>query len=146
MVIGRNSFIAIAIALMLGGCASTSASRGGGDPLERMLMGQSNLQGAELSAAITKAEAFPLGSEKNPVRVSMPTGERAYLSQLRCSDGKAPNFDRSGSTAPGPYGNIQDLYALSCATGIPATASVYMDMYHAGFKETRAVPGFTIVP
>jgi hypothetical protein len=75
----------------------------------------------------------------------MPVGERAYLARLRCSDGNAPAFERAGSVGAGPYGKIMDLYHLKCLTGQPATASVYMDMYH-DHVEDRPVPGFTIKP
>lgn len=101
---------------------------------------------AQLKKAIAAAQAFPLGSEKNPVRSDMPPGERAYLSRLRCSDGTPPRFDRAGDVGPGPYGGILDLYDLRCASGQPATSEVYVDMYHPGYQEPQAVPGFTIVP
>jgi hypothetical protein len=100
---------------------------------------------AELNRAIAKAAAFPLGDEKNPVRVNMPPGEQAYLARLRCSDGTAPAYRRDGSLGTGVYGNILDLYSVSCATGAPAAAKVHMDMYHPDHSETRAIPGFTIV-
>lgn len=99
-------------------------------------------KGAALQAAIAQAAGSPLGSQANPVRVTMPAGERAYLSHLRCSDGKAPEFGRVGSTGIGPYGMILDLFELRCAYGQPASAKVYMDMYHS-YNETAAVPGFT---
>ena len=87
----------------------------------------------------------PLGSEENPVRASGPPGQRAYLARLRCSDGSPPAFERGGSVGARPYGSIMDVYALRCAAGQPAQASVYMDMYH-DHVEDRPVPGFTIVP
>ncbi|RYY28275.1 MAG: hypothetical protein EOP62_03500 [Sphingomonadales bacterium] len=99
------------------------------------------LTGKKLAAAIKKADAEPLGSEKNPVRVSMPAGQRAYLSRLRCANGSRPAFERGGSTGIGPFGNILDVYGVRCAGA--EEVSIYMDMYHAE-AETRAVPGFTI--
>lgn len=111
---------------------------------ERMLRGESALQGKQLEKAIARAEAHPLGSPENPVRVSMPQGERAYLAKLRCSDGSAPAFAREGNVGIGVFGNIVDLYRLRCATGAPAEAAVYMDMYHPQHAESRAVPGFTL--
>lgn len=116
------------------------------DSLTRMLAGESALQGKKLAKAIAKAEQSPLGSKANPVRVTMPEGERAYLRRLRCSDGAAPTFDRLGSTGDGPFGNIMDIYKLTCGGGQPATAEVYMDMYHGGFMELRAAPGFNVAP
>ncbi|MES2987485.1 MAG: hypothetical protein V4808_06245 [Pseudomonadota bacterium] len=99
------------------------------------------LKGKKLEAAIQKAEVEPLGSEKNPVRVNMPGGERNYLARLRCADGSRPSFERAGSMGIGPFGNILDLYPVAC-TGKDAV-DVYMDMYHAK-DESRPIPGFTI--
>ncbi|GJL95825.1 MAG: hypothetical protein DHS20C05_22300 [Hyphococcus sp.] len=84
----------------------------------------------------------PLGSEGNPVRCDMPGGQRAYLARLRCAKNKRPQYERSGSTGMGPYGHIMDLYSVSCPKAEPV--SVYMDMYHPGFVEAEAIPGFTI--
>ncbi|MCA1198276.1 hypothetical protein K9B35_09880 [Sphingomonas sp. R647] len=100
------------------------------------------LKGKKLRTAITTAQAYPLGSEKNPVRAKGPEGERAYLARLRCADGNAPAFERLGSTGIGPYRNILDLYTVQCAGAAPL--SVYIDMYHK-HAEPAPVPGFTIV-
>jgi hypothetical protein len=85
--------------------------------------------------------AVPLGDKGNPVRVSMPPGQHAYLSRLMCPSGGAPTFGRVGSFGVGPYGTIVDGYDVDC-TG--SKRLVYMDMYHPGYVERRAVPGFTI--
>jgi|JI10StandDraft_1071094.scaffolds.fasta_scaffold12820_4 hypothetical protein len=119
------------------------------DAFERMMKGQSNLQGKELEEAIKQAEAHPLGSAKNPVRTTKPQGQHLYLSRLRCSDGNAPKFYRAGNVGVGPFGNIVDLYKVSCGEAEPRESDVYMDMYHGGFIESRAVPGFaggSVVP
>lgn len=116
------------------------------DSLARMLSGQSAIHGKKLEKAIVAAERSPLGSADNPVRVTMPEGERAYLKSLRCSDGAAPAFQRQGSAGSGPFGNIMDIYQLTCAGGAPTTAEVFMDMYHGGFAEPRPVAGFTVAP
>ena len=100
------------------------------------------LEGAALQKAIAEADKSPLGSEKNPVRVNMPAGERYYLGRLRCADGATPTFNRSGSTGVGPFGYILDLYAVKCP-GKPAV-QVYMDMYHDQ-PEVRPVPGFGVI-
>lgn len=100
------------------------------------------LKGKKLRTAIAAAQAYPLGSEKNPVRAKGPEGERAYLARLRCADGSAPAFERQGSTGIGPYHNILDLYAVQCAGAAPL--SVYLDMYHK-HVEPAPLPGFTIV-
>ncbi|WP_309622242.1 hypothetical protein [Novosphingobium sp.] len=114
--------------------------------LDRMMAGESWLQGKELDAAIATAEAHPLGSEANPVRVTAPQGQRAYLSRQRCSNGKAPTFFRRGNVGEGPFGNIVDLYIVTCDGAEPAESMVYMDMYHGGFMEKRPLPGFAGSP
>jgi hypothetical protein len=130
-----RAFVLLA-ALALAGCA-TSTDEGMGD-----LFG-SHLKGAALEGALTKAAAHPLGSKENPARANMPPGQRAYLERLRCSDGNAPAFHQGGSVGEGPFGSIMDVYELKCLGGTPATASVYMDMYH-DHSEDRSIPGFTI--
>jgi hypothetical protein len=95
----------------------------------------------QLAAAVAEADKHPLGAKENPVRVSMPPGERRYLGNLRCPTGEAPGFSRLGSTGKGPFGNILDVYTVKCPAAEPV--NVYMDMYH-GDPERRPVPGFTI--
>ena len=99
---------------------------------------------AELREALDEAAAFPLGSDKNPIRADMPPGQRAYLARLRCSNGRAPQFERGGSVGAGPYGSILDVYNVRCVGALPAQSSIYIDMYH-NHVETRPVTGFTIV-
>lgn len=135
---------AAALGLLLLGAGSALAAPSEDEVLARMIRGESAVQGAELEAAIRKADGSPLGSQANPVRVAMPVGERGYLARLRCSDGQAPSFSRDGSFGHGPYGNILDRYTVLCAGGTPASSAVFMDMYHAGFAEPRPVPGFTV--
>jgi hypothetical protein len=88
------------------------------------------------------ADVHPLGSLENPVRASMPAGQRAYLSRLRCPDGSVPAYARYGSVGVGIYGSIVDGYTVTCP-GRP-DSDVMMDMYH-DWVEDRPVPGFTIV-
>ena len=85
--------------------------------------------------------AVPLGDRGNPVRVHMPNGQRAYLSRLVCAGGGAPTFGRIGSFGLGPYGAVLDAYNVDCGG---TARRVFMDMYHPGHVETRAVDGFTI--
>jgi hypothetical protein len=101
------------------------------------------LEGDKLARAIAKAEASPLGSKANPVRENMPKGEYAYLKRLRCSDGQAPAASRVGNVGTGVYGNIVDLFRVTCPGA--AAVEIYMDMYHDG-PELRPVPGFKIEP
>jgi hypothetical protein len=114
--------------------------------LERALSGQSQKSGSALDRAIAEAAKHPFGSMKNPVRAEMPPGQHAYLGRLRCSDGRAPKFDRMGSYGIGAYGNIIDRYSVDCGSAAPGSVEIFMDMYHRGYVENRPVPGFTIVP
>ncbi len=109
------------------------------------IFGGGRLKGKKLEKAIERAAEHPLGSEKNPVRVNMPPGQRAYLARLRCSDGKKPDFERGGSVGPGPFGSIVDVYDVNCGAAAPGNVAVYLDMYHPEHDEKNAVPGFTIV-
>ena len=134
-------------ALALAACAAVlcaSAPARAGDPFADMMAGKSATKGKKLQKAIEKADAHPLGSEQNPVRAAMPQGQRAYLALLRCSDGKAPEFNRIGNMGIGVFGNIVDSYSVRCEGSEPAASTIYMDMYHAGYRETRSLPGFTL--
>jgi hypothetical protein len=127
---------------LLAACATTNDDIA----LDRMFAGESQMSGAALDRAVAEAAKYPFGSERNPVRAAMPPGQRAYLSRLRCGDGRQPAFDRVGSYGVGIYGNILDGYAVDCGAAAPGKVEIFMDMYHAGYVETRPVPGFTIVP
>jgi hypothetical protein len=131
--------LVIAASAGFSGCATASQDQ----ELSGGLFGPA-FSPAEMEKKIAAAQAHPLGSEANPVRASMPPGERAYIARLRCSNGQAPEIVSRGSTGTGPFGNILDLYSLRCAAGTPATAEIYIDMYH-DHVETQAVPGFAIV-
>lgn len=100
----------------------------------------------ELDAAIAAAEKFPLGSDKNPVRVESPVGQRAYLSRLRCADGHSPYFTRVGNVGPGVYASFVDDYVVDCGGAAPGQVHVKMDMYFKGHVETPPILGFTIEP
>jgi hypothetical protein len=136
----RRSVWVLAAVIAVGGCAS-----GGGDASDfvSMMGGVGPTEAARIASGLA---GKPLGSEGNPVRADMPAGQRAYLARLRCSDGRAPAFQRIGSMGAGPYGSIVDGYQVDCAGASPASSVVYMDMYHPGHAEAAAVPGFTIVP
>lgn len=112
--------------------------------IERMLAGESQIQGAALDRAIAAAAAHPLGARENPVRAAGPGGQRAYLSRLRCANGAAPRFERIGNFGVGVYGNIIDGYEVTCEGSQAFQVTIHMDMYHRGHVEPRAVPGFTI--
>lgn len=121
------------------GVLGTSATAS--DDLADLLGG---FRGKKLEKAIEKAEQHPLGNEKNPIRVNMPEGQRAYLARLRCSDGKAPSYQREGSIGAGPFGSIVDVYNVDCGEALPGKVSVYLDMYHPEHEENRPVSSFTI--
>ncbi len=86
-------------------------------------------------------EARPLGTRENPVRVFQPEGQHAYLRRLICPNGTSPTFQRVRSLGPGPYTSILDGYEVRCGDVVHV---VVMDMYHPGYLECRAVPGFSI--
>lgn len=123
----------------------SSGAKGIGALLGSLFGGDEGLSDEEISAAIERASAYPLGSEQNPVRVDGPAGERAYLSRLRCDNLKRPRFERLGSGGLSPFGGIVDIYRVECKGAQPAEATVFMDMYHGEHEEDRPVPGFGIV-
>jgi len=132
--------------VLLSGCASSGAGGSGSsdnDVITRMMMGEAPR--SQLSAAESaEVEKHPLGSIENPVLAQGPAGENEYLARLRCPEGKQPYFERSGSVAQrSPYGSIMDVYEVVCDA--PPKHDVFIDMYHPGHVELRAVPGFTIV-
>jgi len=133
---------------LLAGCASSGGSSSSDssadvDVIERMMKGQAP-RGQLSAAELAEVEKHPLGSIKNPVLAQGPAGENEYLARLRCPEGKQPFFERSGSVAePSPYGSIMDVYEVVCDA--PPKHDVFIDMYHPGYVERRALPGFTIV-
>jgi hypothetical protein len=133
-----NRIVVVAIVALLAGCA-TSADEG----FESMLMGNAprrNLSAGEL-AAIAR---HPLGSAQNPVKVQGVEGEYRYLARLRCPEDKPPVVERRGSAGEmSPYGSIMDIYEAACDA--PPAFTIFVDMYHAGYVEVAAVPGFKIV-
>lgn len=141
----RGTLALLALALTAGACATPAPKDDGDLALLRMLSGESMVQGAELDKRLADAAAYPLGSKENPVRAQGPAGQRAYLSRLRCADLKPPAFNRAGSAGMSPYGNIVDVYVVTCAGSEPARSEIYIDMYHSGHVEERAVPGYGIV-
>lgn len=100
----------------------------------------------ELDRAVAEAAAFPLGTEKNPVRVGGPDGERAYIARLRCGDGSRPKVGQRGNAGVGAFGTIVDVYPLDCGNSAPGRFALVMDMYHEEHKEKNAPAGFTIDP
>jgi hypothetical protein len=124
--------------LFLAGCASSADSG-----LESIFAGQAprkNLSGGELA----EMAKHPLGSPENPVKVQGVEGEYVYLARLRCPEDKPPVVERRGSAGTlSPYGSIMDIYQAVCDA--PPAFIIFVDMYHPGYVEQAAVPGFTIV-
>lgn len=95
----------------------------------------------DLAEAIAAAQAHPLGSRDNPVRVGGPDGERAYLARLRCADGSAPQVGERMDAGVGAFGTIIAAYPVRCGD---AEARIAFDMYHEEHVEARAPAGFTL--
>ena len=100
----------------------------------------------DLARAIAAADAHPLGTSANPVRVGGPEGERAYIGRLRCADGNAPRMGTRGSAGVGAFGSVVDVYPLDCGAAAPGKVDLVMDKYHEEHREDRAPAGFRIEP
>ena len=100
--------------------------------------------GKQIKPNMREVEKHPLGTEKNPVRVSMPEGERDYLTRLVCANGEQVSaFARMGSGDLSPYGSVMDIYTVICDTDQGAVEhTVFMDMYHANYVENRPAHEF----
>lgn len=97
----------------------------------------------EMRALVAAAEAHPLGTAENPVRVGGPVGERTYLAHLRCAGGAAPQIGARREAGIGAFGSVVAAYEVRC--GADGNRIVF-DMYHEEHVETRAPAGFTIAP
>ena len=98
----------------------------------------------DLREALAAAEAHPLGTMANPVRVGGPEGERAYIARLRCGDGTPPRVGPRANAGVGAFGTVVDRYPLDCGRAAPGRFDLVMDMYHEEHRETRAPAGFAI--
>jgi hypothetical protein len=97
----------------------------------------------EMRALVAAADAHPLGTAENPVRVGGPEGEHAYLGRLRCPDGAQPRIGARREAGVGAFGSVVAAYELTCGA---ETARIVFDMYHQEHVETRAPAGFTLRP
>lgn len=97
----------------------------------------------EMSRLIAAADAHPLGTQENPVRVAGPEGEHAYLARLHCPDGAAARIGARHMAGVGPYGSVVGAYDVACAGG---QSRIVFDMYQEEHQETRAPAGFTLAP
>lgn len=93
----------------------------------------------EMRQLVAAADAFPLGTLENPVRVGGPEGARAYLGRLRCADGSALRIGARSEAGTGAFGSIAAAYEVGCGA---AAGRVVFDMYHEEHVETRAPAGF----
>jgi len=97
----------------------------------------------EMRRMIAEADAHPLGTAQNPIRVAGPEGERAYLAHLRCADGATIRVGDRHDAGVGAYGSVVGAWDVACG---PASGRLVFDMYQAENVETRAPAGFTIAP
>jgi hypothetical protein len=97
----------------------------------------------EMRALVAAADAHPLGTRENPVRVGGPEGEHAYLGRLRCADGTQPRIGARREAGVGAFGSVVGAYELACGS---ETRRIVFDMYHEEHVETRAPDGFTLRP
>jgi hypothetical protein len=97
----------------------------------------------EMRALVAAADAHPLGTVENPVRVGGPEGERAYLARLRCADGSPPRVGARREAGAGAFGSVVGAYEVFCGA---AAGRIVFDMYHEEHVETRAPAGFTLQP
>jgi hypothetical protein len=97
----------------------------------------------EIRALVAAADAHPLGSLANPVRVGGPQGERGYLARLRCPDGAAPRIGARREAGIGAFGSVVASYEVLCGD---IDTPVVFDMYHEEHVETRPPAGFTLAP
>ena len=93
---------------------------------------------AQLAAA---AEAHPLGTPENPIRVGGPEGEHAYLGHLRCADGSQPRIGARSNAGVGAYGSVVGAYEVGCGA---VASRIVFDIYHEEHAETRAPGGLPL--
>ena len=98
----------------------------------------------EMTKAIAAANAYPLGSLQNPIRVAGPDGAHGYLSRLRCADGSTPAVGREAPGSTDAYGTLTTIIPITCGSG-PAAPLVF-DFYQEEYRETRPAPGFSLAP
>jgi hypothetical protein len=95
----------------------------------------------EMARLIQAANAYPLGTIENPVRVGGPEGERAYLARLSCEDGTPLRVGTRSDAGQGGFGSVATAYAVACGG---TTRRIVFDMYHEEHVENRAPAGFAI--
>ena len=113
-------------------------------PLEILAdLGSGNTD-AELQRAIAAANAHPLGTSANPIRVAGPEGALAYVGRLKCADGSAAKVGTRRDGGVGAYGSLVQLFPIDCGSTAPGRVDLLVDIYHQENVETRAPAGFTL--
>jgi hypothetical protein len=139
----------LALALLIAATAAAAAPEPASAQMQtpRQMLESMGLAPSErrVRRAVERAADEPLGSERNPVRVSSPDGQRAYMARLRCADGNPPEVGPRRNAGEGPFGTIIDVYPLDCGDSAPGQVQLAMDMYHDDHVETNAPAGFTLV-
>jgi hypothetical protein len=98
----------------------------------------------EMAKAIVAANAYPLGTLQNPIRVAGPDGAHAYLARLRCADSSTPAIGREAPGSTDAFGTLTTIVPVTCGTGPPAP--LVFDFYQEEFRETRPAQGFSLAP
>lgn len=132
-----------AIALIL---AAPAAAAQTSTPRQMMVEMGAAPSERQVARAVERARDQPLGSPRNPVRVSGANGERAYIARLRCAGGARPTVGQRYNSGVGAFGTIVDVWPLDCGQAAPGRFDLVMDMYHDNHDETRAPAGFTLEP
>jgi hypothetical protein len=131
----------LALALILSASPALAQRSTPRQMLQEMGMAPSARQ---VERSVERARNEPLGTAANPVRVSGPLGERAYIARLRCADGTSPRVGQRSNGGVGAFGFIVDIYPLDCGDAAPGRFQLVMDMYHDDHDETGAPAGFTL--
>lgn len=137
------------VIVMIAAAAFAAAAASAQPPREQLPASQEALAAVgegtsdeELARMIAAADAYPIGSLENPVRVGGPEGALAYIARLRCSDGTAPRPGAPVEGGPGGFGSLIHRFALDCGRALPSKATLFVDYYHEGHVEPRVPAGF----
>lgn len=135
--------------ILLGAAASFAVPIHAAPPREESPAPRANLESfgdgssdETMARAIAAANAHPLGTLQNPIRVGGPDGARRYVAQLRCADGSTPSVTREIPGSAGAFGTLTTTVTLACRSG--ANASFAFDFYQEEYSETRPAPGFQL--
>jgi hypothetical protein len=137
--------IAVLLAAGLAAAATTAPAQrlGARTTSPEQMVSQMNPDGPEeeLRRQVAVADAHPLGTVENPIRVGGPEGERAYLGRLRCPGGAVPTVGARGTVGVGAFGSVVAGFDVACGN---ERRRIVFDMYHEEHVETRAPAGFTL--